>query len=444
MTENISFNRGNFYEEVLAWALITDNSFAEQMFEVLDVNYFSLEYLKEVVNVTKKHYDEFKCFPSVKLLFSIVTKDVQNELVKDQCTAFLKKMYKEPINGDMEYVKQTSLDFCKKRSLMVALNKVLELAEQSNFDQIASVVQKSLELGSDKNVGHVYEDLLEYRMVGDIRKPILTGWKNIDKIIGGGLGAGEIGVLVGPTGVGKSRGLVNLGKNAVKAGYSVVHFSLELSEKYLGKVYDSSFIETPLDQLSENKEKIKNMLETVKPKLLIKSFPTKSASGLTLRNHLSRLKVKGTFPDLVIVDYADIMRSTRNYRDKRFEHESIYEDLRALAMELNVPIWTCSQANRASLDEEVISLSRIAESYAKATVADLIITMSKSNFYVAKNRFGPSNVIFPINNNTEIANIEVFDQASEKDLPTLGEMSDLEREAYRRKVKDFLNESGRN
>lgn len=441
---SVSFNFGNHYENWLTWTILTDHSFAEQIFEVLDINYINLDHLKEIVNTAKKYYEEYKCFPSVKLLYSILNKDIQNDLVKNQCLTYMKKMYKEPVNGDIDYIKKTSLDFCKKRGLMEAIEKVLDLAEQSNYDQIASVIQKSLELGSDRNVGHVYSDQLDYRMVADVREPVSTGWENVDRVTNGGLGRGELGTIVGPTSVGKSFALVNLGKNALKKGYSVVHYSLELSEKHLGKRYDASFTGIPINELFDNREKVKEIIDAIKPKLIIKGFPTKSASALTIKNHISRLRTRNFIPDLVIIDYADIMKSTKNYRDKRFEHESVYEDLRSLAMELNVPFWSASQANRASLDEEIVSLNRIAESYAKATVADIIITMSKSNFYIAKNRSGPSDIVFPINNDTRIANIEVLDQMKPEMVEKMKDMSDTDEQLYRRKVEEFLKDSSEN
>ena len=139
---------------------------------------------------------------SLKLLATIST-DIKSELVREQSVAFLMKIQKEPLNGDLEYVKEVSLDFCRKRSLMKAIEKVLELAEQSNFDKISSIVQKSLQVGAEKNIGHVFKEQLDSRFIESQRNPITTGWFYIDEVLNGGVGRGELVVFMSPTGIGK-------------------------------------------------------------------------------------------------------------------------------------------------------------------------------------------------------------------------------------------------
>ena len=233
------FDKGNFFEERVTQALITDHKFAEQFIEVIDLDFFNLEHAKETISIIIEYYKKYTAFPSLKLLATIISSDTKNQLVKDQCLVFLNKIVKQPLNGDLEYVKEASLDFCRKRSLMRAMSKVLDLAEQSNFDQISSIIQKSLQVGAEKNIGHVFKEQIESRFIESQRKPVSTGWFYIDEIMNGGLGKGELGVVIAPTGVGKSHFLVNVGAACALKGLNIIEYTFELSEIQVANRYDT-------------------------------------------------------------------------------------------------------------------------------------------------------------------------------------------------------------
>src|SRR3990167_10149457 len=251
------FDKGNFFEEQLAQAIIIDHKFAEQFIEVIDLDFFNLEYVRETISIIIEYYKKYTAFPSLKLLATIISSDIKSQLVKDQCLAFLSKIIKNPLNGDLEYVKEASLDFCRKRSLMRAMSKVLDLAEQSNFDQISSIIQKSLQVGAEKNIGHVFKEQVESRFIESQRKPVSTGWFYIDEILNGGLGRGELGVVISGTGVGKSHFLINIGAACALSGLNVVEYTFELSEMQVANRYDSYFSGVPINELKKNKEKVK-------------------------------------------------------------------------------------------------------------------------------------------------------------------------------------------
>ena len=124
---------------------------------------------------------------------------------------------------------------------------------------------------------------------------------------------------------------------------------------------------------------------------------------------------------MILVDYADIMRDIGKSTEMRHQLGNIYEDLRGLAGEMQIPIWTASQANRSALDEDVIDASKVAESYAKVMTADFVISVSRKiedkiantgRFHVIKNRFGPDGLTYPAKINTNIGKIELFESTS--------------------------------
>ena len=152
--------------------------------------------------------------------------------------------------------------------------------------------------------------------------------------------------------------------------------------------------------------------------MIVKEYPTKSASVTTLRNHLTKLQNRGIDVGMIIVDYADLLKPTGNYKEKRIELESIYENLRGLSQEFQCPIWTASQTNRGGLNAEVITMESISEAFNKCFVADFIFTLSRTiedknvnaaRMFVAKNRNGPDGLVYPMRMDTSNVLLEVLE-----------------------------------
>jgi len=749
------FNKDKHFEERLVQALIIDHQFAEQMVEFLDTEYFNVDYLKESANIIFNNYRDHQSFPSFGLFETITKSDIQNQLIRDQILQYIAKVKANPLNGDMGYVKDASLDFCKKRSLVLALEKSLDLIEDKRYEQVLHEIQEAIMKGSEKDIGHIYLEHLKRRMAEDVRNPIPTPWKEVNKYLkGGGVSGGELSVLCMPTGChakgtkilmhdgqtmdvedikvgdvlkgpdsmyrnvlklvrgvgemykitpnkgkffvvndehilhlkstnegkkcgttgneyveitvkdylekskswkhlyklyrvgveflsnkhvvhpyhmglllgdgsfrqgnivltsndkeiideayaladicnlriyergkegtttrdlffraiqnrnilkeeikrlglfdklskekhipdqykigstedrlhllaglmdtdghytngvfdfcvaskflaedtafvarsvglcvtesdkfvndvkyfricisgdcskiptklsrkkasprkqkknplvtgfeiesvgedqyygftvdydnlyllddftvmhncGKTHGLVDIGSFAIQSGYSVVHYTLELNEIDVGNRYDSNLSGIAPENLRKNEKIVVESMKKVKGNLVIKSYPTKSASTLTIKNHLHKLAMRDIRPNLIIVDYGDLMRSTKSYKDKRFEEERCFEDLRGLGGEFNFPVWTATQTNRSGIDEDIITLKHVAECFAKAQISDLFITVNRKKdgykptlgkMFIAKSRVGPDGIIFPVLINTSLSRLDV-------------------------------------
>ena len=209
------------------------------------------------------------------------------------------------------------------------------------------------------------------------RETVATPWDVFNELTQGGLGGGELGVIVAPAGIGKTWILCALGAGAMKKGTKVVHYTLELLDTVVAGRYDSCITGFELNDLISKKDEIYEKIKDIDGTLVIKEYPTKTASVKTLRNHLEKIRKRGGDIDMIIVDYADLLKPTSNYREKRTELESIYEELRTLAYEFSCPVWTASQTNRSGLDAEVITMNAISEAFSKCFVADFIFSVSK-------------------------------------------------------------------
>ena len=358
----VDFSRfGKSFQESLCQLVLQDRPFADQISEVLDYNFFELKYLQVFIKKIFSYRDKYGVHPSPKIMLTILRSDLENEndAIQKQIRDYYARIYDQDIR-DSKYIKDTSLEFCKKQKLKEAMLKSVELLQNSSFDEIAKTINDALILGSDNDFGYDYFKDFEARFQFKARNPIATGWKEMDDICKGGLGKGELGVVIAPTGAGKSMALVHIGAQAVKAGKTVVYYTLELQDTVVGGRFDSCLTGLPLNELIPLKEQIYEMVKDVPGQLIIKEYPTRSASTNTIKAHLEKLRNRGVEVDMVLVDYADLLRPASVQRERRHELENTYEDLRGMAQEFKMCLWTASQTNRSGLNAEVITMESIS------------------------------------------------------------------------------------
>ena len=418
---------GKHFQEKIFQGLLTDHNWASQMVEVMHCDFFELRYLVYLSEKYFAYFQKYRCFPTPQLLIQIVKEDLADDhdlLLKEQIIDYLHRLRSEPDMGDIQYVKDRALDFCKRQTFKEALETAVDLIGKDKYESVVELMKDAVAVGMPNGVGHVFFDDIEARFVKHSRVVIPTGLPRLDAhdILRGGLGKGELGVITANTGVGKSHWLVAMGANAMKAGKNVVHYSFELSEEAVGTRYDSNLCDIDSNEIFENKEKVLDIYkESEFGKLIIKEYPTGAASILTIKNHLDKLLLKDFKPSLIVIDYADIMRSTRQYDSLRHELKLIYEELRNLAMELKIPVWTASQANRDSANSDIVGLENMSEAYAKAMVSDVVISLSRKatekacgsgRLYIAKNRAGRDGLLFPINIDTARSKFTLLNESS--------------------------------
>ena len=446
--EQVNFSRyGKSFQESLVQLILEDRPFADQIEEVLNVGFFELKYLRVFVGRIIEYRTKYGVHPTSKIMSSVLRTELdnENEAVQKQVRDYFARTLVRVVDGK-DYIKETSLDFCKKQNLKSAILKSVNLLQSSSFDEIRNVIDEALKLGIDNNHGHDFKKDFELRYVYKARNPISTGWKIIDGIINQGLGKGELGVVIAPTGAGKSMVLAHLGAHAVKEGKNVVHYTLELSEATTGQRYDSCVSGVRLSDLLSMKELVYEKIQNIEGSLIIKEYPTKSASPNVLRSHLEKLKKRNQKIDMILVDYADLLRPVGNYKEKRMELESIYESLRAIAQEYECPVWTASQTNRSGLNAEVVTMESISEAFSKCFVADFIFSISRTikdkntnsgRLFVAKNRNGVDGLVYPIFMDPGNVKIKVFEQTDET-VDEIREKSAKEQaDAMKEKYKNF-------
>tara|TARA_E500000331_G_scaffold81713_1_gene77278 strand:- start:121 stop:1488 length:1368 start_codon:yes stop_codon:yes gene_type:complete len=449
MSETLTQFGTSFQSKIIA-SLLRDIKFIQTISDILNPSMFDSDSNTWLVQTIKDYYTQYKKQPTLEVVKYKID-EIENDVLKSGVVDKLRDVWKNIESTDLEFVQEQTLDFCKNQSLKGAILESVNLLENKDYDGIKSIIDEAMKAGTERDLGQDYISSLDLRLEASARTTTQTPWDVINEIMDGGLGQGELGVIVAPAGIGKSWTLQALGAGALKTSKTVVHYTLELNENYVGLRYDSIFTGVTTANIKYYKEDVKNKISKLPGKLLIKYFPTKAASVQTIGAHLKQIELSGVKPDIVLVDYADILMPTGNFREKRHAIGNIYEDLRGLAGELEVPIWTASQANRSALEEDVIGADKVAEDYSKVMTADFVMSMSRKvedkiantgRFHVIKNRFGIDGVTYPSTINTNIGQVQIFEGSSQFGKDAQSKMNNSEeflRKELANKYKDMEN-----
>jgi archaellum biogenesis ATPase FlaH len=432
MSESTLTQFGHVFQAKIITSLLVEQKFLQTICDILKSSYFDSDANKWLVGTIVGYFLEYKTSPTLDVM-KVKIDEMDNDILQVSVVDNLKESWRNRESTDLKFVQEQTIEFCRNQVIKQAIMDSVDLLEVGQYDQIKKIVDEAMKAGSDRDLGHVYIEGIEERLTKSTRDTIATGWDPIDEVMDGGLGKGELGVVVAPAGIGKTWCLQNIGAAAVKGGLSVVHYTLELNQNYVGLRYDTVFSGITTASIKYYQDEIKKKISQLKGTLLIKYFPTKSATVQTLSSHLKQIELSGVDIDLVIVDYADILRGIGT--EKRHVLENIYEDLRGLAGEYEVPIWTASQANRSSLEEEIIDASKVAEAYSKVMIADFVVSVSRkvedkiantSRFHVIKNRFGIDGVTFPASMNTNIGKIQIYESSTQSGKEVQSKMNNSE------------------
>ena len=433
---------GTAFQAKCLAAMLSDRAFLERIIDIVSPDYFETDAHIWVVKFVTGYFPTYKDIPTMPVFACEIMKIqdvVLNAAVKEQ----VKVAYNEvSIAKDLPYVKEQFITFCKNQKLKNAIFASQMLLKDGDYEGIWNVINEASKAGLERNIGHDYFSEFDLRMSEMAREVIKTNWPMIDTHLAGGLGKGELGFIVAPAGSGKSWFLAKLGAEALQQGKNVIHFTMELNEKYVGRRYDAIFSGVAFQDVEKQKDVVKKKLDEIKSKgcgkLYVKYFPTKAASAQSLKLHIERMQlITGIKFDLVIVDYADLLRPMQQERNSNSYNDAgnVYEELRGVAGELQVPVWTASQANRGVHEEDIIEAMGVADSYRKIMIGDFIMSLSRKKedkmagtgrVYIMKNRFGPDGVWYPCNFDTSIGKIDIYEKNTVEGMEVLSRVKGAE------------------
>ena len=430
---------GKPFQEKVMQALIIDKRWAMSFIEVFNVDEcFDYAPLRVLANTYINYFKRYKEFPSLELLKSIIRDEYSNNsdlVLREKMTAIVAKMEKNDNLSDLPWVKEKAFTFCRQQLLKTALIKSSEIIATEKYETVVDLMKTALAAGIATNSGHDYNHDIDARYSETYRNPVSTGIPQLDerKIMNGGLGMGEIGIVVAPTGVGKSHMLVHFGAAAVLAGKNVFYYSMELSERLIGIRFDSHMIDVPSTECPEQVDLIKEFFDknsATLGRLYLKEYPTRTITANTIRAHVEKMSYTNIRPDLIIVDYAGIIRSTEKYELPRLEMQCVIQELRKLAQELMIPVWTALQSNKEGAKSEIIDVTNMAESYGQASEADFVLGLQRQStqkstgygtLFIAKSRLGIDGVQYQIHLDTSRSKLRILSDAEKEQLSNTAE-----------------------
>lgn len=395
---------GQSYQSKVVASLISDVKFLEQVTEITKPAFFESQANQWIIVEVQNYFNEFRTAPTMEV-FKIKVGEVEDKVLKQTVIEQLKSVYLQVGSEDLPYVKKEYLTFCKNQKVKDALLKSVDLLKAGNYDKIIDTMMAASKVGVENDLGLDYIDNFELIMEDVKRNSVATGWDVINDLMDGGLGPGELGVVMAPSGIGKSWFLSKIACSAVQAGMNVLHYTLELSENYVGQRYTTILTGIQTSEHKERKDEIIRKIKNTPGRVRIKYYPPQTASAKTLSAHIEKLRASGFNPNLIIIDYADLLKSGNGNRDGLYaELGGIYEELRGLSGEAGMPIWTATQTNRAAIEHEIIGADSVGDSYKKVQTADFIMSISRKTkdklsntgrIHIVKNRFGPDGMTFP-------------------------------------------------
>lgn len=445
---------GNVFQTKIIGALLTSKEFLLNISDSLDSEYFENSSHKWTVNYIIVYFEKYHTIPTVETL-AIEIKKIENDILKIALTESVREAYRLAEASDLEYVENEFLSFCKNQQIKKAINTSVDLLNIADYDGIRSIITQALKVGENKDVGHIYDLDIESRYREDDRNAIPFPWPVFNNLTQGGYGKGDLVLIFGNPKGGKSWAVAAMGAHAAQHGYNVLHYSLELSEGYMGKRYDAILTGIPVDQLNDHKKEVEEAAKQLKGKIVIKSYPPRQASFNTIETHIEQLKHQNDFiPQLIIIDYLDYVR-TKSRVDRKTEIDDVYVQAKALGARLGIPIVSPSQANRTGAEQGILESQHAAGSYDKIMIADILISLARGrkdrlngtgNWHIMGNRYGADGLTFGSKIDTSNGQISINNQPldEEDEKPAnkhdYSGISDEDREALKQKFFRVKNE----
>ena len=403
----------------LTKSFIEDQKFFMRLSQMVDQNMFTDENLRRIIGYMKDRYEQAGVVPGYRDLELLIRSKISDMTNLERNIATLNKIRTYDIdNTGIDITQNLAEQFFKQQNLTKALNEaqnIIKLGDLSQYNKIEDIIKKALEVGDNDDLGSKVFDDMETTLSEDYRCAIPTGASELDKALYGGLGRGELGVIIAPSSVGKTSATTGFAANAAVTltednnyqGYKVAHFHFEdkivdIRRKYYAYVTDIDACELSLPGVREVAKDIlqqNNLKELIQKNIRLFRPLSGEYSASDIKAKLKQLIASGFKPDLVIVDYFECLKLENGSRDdKEYAREGItMRKLESIAHDFDVALWCPVQGTKDSFNQQIVSMSQAGGSVKKVQIGHVIISFartdemrlhSKINIFISKFRPG--------------------------------------------------------
>ncbi len=400
---------GFSFQQSLIKAIIEDKKYGETIIDVLESKFFDNSSFKFIMENTKELYKAYNKIPDYNTLAQKIMAEGGN---KDSSKVHVDTLEAIKNNeSQIEYVKDTALNFCKQQNLKRELKSVQSIIESGEFEaynKIEEIIQKALQVGiSNDETTDVFHDI-DGALEQDFRHPLPTGIVGIDNLLKGGLGIGELGIVLAPTGTGKTTLLTKFANTAYNLGYNVVQIFFEDNPGNIKRKHYTIWSEIAPDQQPEFRDTVKEKVEEAqsrsKGSLKLLKLASDNVTVSEIKNKIRKMNSDGIKVDLLVLDYVDCISSDKSTNGEEWKGEgSVMRSLESMTGEFGMAIWTATQGNRESISSEVVTGDQMGGSIKKAQIAHVIISIGKTleqkehnlaTLTLLKSRIGKDGVVF--------------------------------------------------
>jgi len=439
---------GNSFQIQLLNNIVIDKDFANSIVDVLDPKYFDNQYFKIIMQMIKEYYVKYEHTPTFATLEQLTKSEITSPMAQKMVFDMLNDVKEAPIEGS-DFVQEKSLKFCKQQELQKVMSKAQKIIDKGDFesyDHLEEMVREALQVGEvDTGTSDVFSNL-DVVLDDDYRHPIPMGVPGIDNLMKGGLAKGEIGVILAPTGVGKTTFLTKISNHAFNLGYNVLQVFFEDNPKIIKRKHFTLWTGIAPDNLSNHKDdvmnKVKEIKENTRNSLTLKKLPSDTLTMNQIKNQVRKMIAEGNKIDMIVVDYIDCITPDKNLGDEWKSEGSVMRAFEAMCHELDIVGWTATQGNRSSISSEVVTTDQMGGSIKKAQVGHVIISVAKSlqqkemnlaTIAITKSRIGKDGIVFE---NCKYDN-EMLVIDTEQSMTFLG-LEEQREEKQRDRIKELM------
>ena len=379
-------------ETVILKNLVLNEDYSRKVVPFLQEEYFQDKAERTVFNIVSKFLLKYNNIPTKDaVLISLGDDKTLADSEFKKCVAISDEMYKEGEKSDTEWLVEYTEKFCKEKAIYNGIMASIGIIEGKDKEQtqnaIPEIMSKALSVSFDTRVGHdFFEDVDErYEYYHRVEERVPFDLEMFNLITGGGVRKKTLNVVMAASGVGKSAFLCHHAAACLTQNLNVLYITLEMSEEEIAKRIDANLLDTDIHVLEKMplamyENKVNNLKKTCRGKLIIKEYPTAAANVTHFRNLMEELKIKKKFkPDIIIVDYLNICSCARfkmgNGMNSYTYVKGIAEELRGLAKQFNVPLWSATQVNREGAKSSDMEMTDTSESFGLPQTTDFFIAL---------------------------------------------------------------------
>jgi len=369
MSENntIGGYLGSHFQLKLFWQLLTNVEFGNKILKFLSVDYFDDINFKKLFLTIKQYSDEYEMIPNLEnksIYHALKIYNSKNSIEEEVLTEIIKQIQywndsvlnqKIPYDGDI--VQKETFVFIKQQEYRKISEDILrkvktgEIKSKKNIFHIEEQFSKINNIGDDNDYGVLLTDNIKAAFDKKFRETIPTGVYGIDNVTGGGLGKGEVGLVLAPSGVGKSTFLTKIANSALEEGKNVLQIIFEDTPDEIKRKHFTIWSKIPLSELQDRKDEayalVNDKVQKIKNKLVIKKFDEDETTLVDVKNWIDNYQKKFGYKfDIIVLDYLDCLESHKKAVDQNQAELAIIKMFISMASKYDIPMWTAVKGNR--------------------------------------------------------------------------------------------------